>query len=187
MKKLLKQGLIVSAVVLLAATSVLIGRARAEDNASPQNSQEQRATKQAETKAKLADVKLKVCQQKEKHINAILGRIATRGDRQIDVFNKIAERTEAFYTSKGKALSNYDTLVNDVNAKKAAAQTAVNEVKSSSVTFKCDGSDPKGAAASFKDSLKKEIAALKAYKTAVKNLIVGVKNVQTESKTEKPE
>lgn len=133
---------------------------------------------QTAAQTRLADAKLKACQNREKAINNILARIADRGSKQIDVFNKIAQRTEAFYTTKGKTLSTYDALVADVNAKKAVAQTAVDTVKSSSVSFKCDGTDPKGAAASFKDSLKSEIAALKDYKTAVKNLIVGVKSVQ---------
>lgn len=133
---------------------------------------------QTAAQTRLADAKLKACQNREKAINNIMARLADRGQRHLDLFTKIAERTEAFYITKGKTLSNYDALVADVTAKKAAAQTAVNAVKASSVTFKCDGTDPKGAAASFKDSLKNQIAALKDYKTAVKNLIVGVKSVQ---------
>ncbi len=127
---------------------------------------------------KLADAKLKACQRRETVVDNIMARIADRGVRQIDVFNKIADRTESFYSSKGKPLSNYDTLVADVNAKKMSAQTTVDAVKTSSAAFKCDGTDPMGAASSFKASLKTEISALKAYKTAVKNLIVGVKSAQ---------
>jgi len=150
-----------------------------------QNSQERRDAAQT----KLADAKLKACQKREKAINNIMVRRAERAVKQIDVFKKIAERTEKFYTEKGKTLSNYSALVADVNAKKAAAQAAVDAVKANSITFKCDGTDPKGAAQLFKDSLKAEIAALKDYKTAVKNLIVGVKSVNgkatsTENKTE---
>jgi len=105
-------------------------------------------------------------------------RLGDRGQKQIDLFSTIAERTEKFYTDKGKALTNYDALVADVAAKKTAAQSAVDTVKSTSVEFKCDGNDPKGVAATFKERLKAEIAAMKAYKTSVKNLIVGVKSVQ---------
>ena len=136
---------------------------------------------QTAAQTRLADAKLKACQNREKAINNIMARLADRGQRHLDLFTKIAERTEAFYTTKGKTLSNYDALVADVAAKKAAARTAVDAVKASSVSFKCDGTDPRGAAASFKDSLKSEIAALKDYKTAVKNLIVGVKSVQGSS------
>ncbi len=127
---------------------------------------------------KLADAKLKACQNREKAINNILSRISDRGQKQLDLFTSIATKTETFYTDKGKSLSNYDALVADVTTKKAAAQIEVDAVKADSVTFKCDGTDPKGAASSFKAALKSEIQALKDYKTSVKNLIVGVKSVQ---------
>jgi hypothetical protein len=143
------------------------------------------ATKQA-VQTKLADVKLKVCQKREASINRKMQNMAARGQRQIEVFNTIAERTQAFYAKNGKTLANYNALVADVAAKKAAAQAAVADNKAKSVSFKCDGSDPKGAAQSFKASLTAEQAALKAYKTAVKNLIVGVKSV-VKTEASKPE
>lgn len=138
------------------------------------NAEEHKAAAQT----RLADAKLKACQKREKAITNIMTRLGDRGQKQVDLFSKIAERTEAFYTKKGKTLTNYDALVADVSAKKAAAQTSVDTIKSTSVEFKCDGTDPKGVVASFKDSLKTEVATLKAYKTSVKNLIVGVKSVQ---------
>lgn len=122
--------------------------------------------------------KLKICQKHEATINNTLSRITQRGQNQLNLFTTIATRVETFYVSKGKTLANYDALVADVTAKKAAAQTTVDTIKADSVTFKCDGSDPKGALAIFKDALKDEIAALQAYKTSVKNLIVGVKSAQ---------
>lgn len=131
------------------------------------------------TQTRLAENKLRVCKAREQRINNIMDRIGDRGQRHIDRIGKIAERVEAFYTKKGKTVSNYDVLVNDVNAKKAAAQNALNEIKADNVEFKCDGSDPKGTAVNFKDDLKKEIKAIKDYKTAVKNLIVAVKSAQS--------
>lgn len=146
------------------------------------------ADKKAAAQTKLADAKLKACQNREKAINNIMSRLSDRGQKQLDLFTSIATKTETFYAEKGKALSDYDALLSDVTTKQDAAQTAVDVVKANSVTFKCDGTDPKGAVASFKESLKSEIAALKGYKTSVKNLIVGVKSVQgtttsTDSKT----
>lgn len=139
------------------------------------------AKDQAKTQAqtRLADAKLKVCQNREKVVTNIMARIADRGQKQLDLFTTIATRTETFYTTKGKTLSNYDALVADVNAQHTSAQTAVDTIKATSVTFKCDGTDPKGMVSSFKDSLKLEISALQDYRTAVKNLIVGVKSVQS--------
>ena len=127
---------------------------------------------------KLADVKLKVCQKREKTIDNIMTRMGDRSLKQLDVFTKIAERTEAFYVKSGKILDNYDALVAEVTATQANAQVAVTAAQSTTVTFKCDGTNPKGAADSFKTNLEARNQALKAYKTAVKNLIVGVKSVQ---------
>jgi hypothetical protein len=122
--------------------------------------------------------KLRVCQNRQRAITNIMSHAAERGQRQLDLFTTIATRVETFYTNKGKTLSNYDALVADMNAKKAAAQTTVDALKSASANFSCDSSDPKGFVDTFKDSLKSEIEALKVYRTSVKNLIVGVKSVQ---------
>lgn len=134
--------------------------------------------KKEAAQTRLADTKLKACQNREKAITNIMARMADRGQKQVDLFGKISDRTQAFYTDKGKTLGNYDALVADVAAKRADAQTAVDATKATSVEFKCDRTDPKGVAARFKEQLKAQNTALKAYKTAVKDLIVGVKSVQ---------
>ena len=139
------------------------------------------AEKKAKAEERQTDNKIKACQRNEARIDATMLRITTRGDRQLDVFTKIADRTEAFYVKRGKILSNYDALVADVNTKKAAALEAVAQIKASSTAFKCDGTNAKNEGAAFKTALKSEHAALKAYKTAVKNLIVGVKSVQAKT------
>lgn len=129
-------------------------------------------------KEKLKDDKLKICQERESHINNNMSTLATRGQERLDLFSTIAERTETFYKNKGKTLTNYDALVAAVGAQKTVAQAAVDAVISSSVSFKCDGSNPKGVAAEFKAKVKTMNSALKDYRSAVKNLIVGVKSVQ---------
>lgn len=125
----------------------------------------------------LADTKLKACQAHEHAINNLMARMASRGTKQLSVFSQIAQKVEGFYVKKGNTLSNYDALVSDVSAKKAAAQTAVDAVKSSSVTFKCDGSDPKGQLNEFKQKVTDMKTALKAYKSSIVTLIQGVRSV----------
>lgn len=177
-----KIGIVSASVLTLALTgapalAVGVANEHASAQAASAGSQSDTAGSQAGTK--LADAKLKACQNREKAINNILARIADRGQKQLDLFTTIATRTETFYTTKGKTLSNYDALVADVTAKQTAAQTTVTSIKSDSVSFKCDGTDPKGAITSFKTDLTSEISALKDYRTSVKNLIVGVKSVQS--------
>ncbi len=183
----------IALVVIMVAPTLALGAPNSHANAQSQDSTAQStdttgqaADHKEAAQTKLADAKLKACQNREKAINNILSRLADRSQKQNDLFTKIADRTEVFYKDKGKTLSNYDALVADVNTKKAAAQSQTDKIKDSSITFKCDGTDPKGALASFKESLKAEQVALKDFKTAVKNLIVGVKSAQgTTSSTDK--
>lgn len=194
MRIAVKTGLLTTGFVALTLTGMpvlaLSSHARADAHAAEAttvdtsddtttNPTESSNSHKAAAADKQAAAKLRVCQNRQKAVTNIMARIADRGQKQVNLFTTIADRTEKFYTDKGKTLSNYDALVTDVNTKKAAAQTEVDTLKSASTTFTCDGSDPKGMAASFQTDLKAEIAALKDYKTAVKNLIVGVKSVQS--------
>lgn len=165
--------------IALPSVAIAMPVKTSEAQAAAEEKQSTVADKKAEAQTRLAETKLKVCQKREKTITNIMTRISNRGQRQINLFDKIAERTKTFYTNKGKTLSNYDTLVNNVSAKKADAQAAVDATKATSATFSCDGTDPKGVAATFKEKMKAQNDALKAYKTAVKDLIVGVKSVQS--------
>lgn len=143
------------------------------------------STEKREAAAKrLEDKKLKACERREKVIKNIMARISDRGQKQVNLFTTIAERTQAFYTNKNLSADNYDELVAEVAAKKTAAQATIDEVKAKGESFACSADDPKGAASSFKESLKAEIEAVKAYRTAVKNLIVGVKSAQSTATTE---
>lgn len=183
----------VSAFVLLAIGTPVLAIESTDDRTQPQTRDsektvpEKRISENEDTpdreanKLKLSDIKLKVCQKHEKNITNIMSRIADRGQKQIDLFTLIADRTKDFYVKKGNTVASYDSLVADVAAKKAAAEAAVQSVTSTITTFKCDGTDPKGIATGFKESLKAEIAVLKAYKTSVKNLIVAVKSVQSDA------
>lgn len=147
-----------------------------------------KATKEAKQDA----AKLKACQKRATAGNKKLQQAAVRGQKQINTISNVAVRDQSTYARRGKTLSNYDSLVSDVTAKKAAAQAAVMIVKNDQVSSNCDGTDTKDKdpASSFKSDLKAETTALKDYKTAVKNLTVGIKSVQgtsnSSSRTAKP-
>lgn len=169
-------------VLALAAVSVQgVGAVAAGANgAAHAEAAQAKAQAQVEqAQQRLSDNKLRVCQTRETAIKNIMTRLADRGQKQLNLFTGIADKTETFYTNKGKTLSNYAALVNDVNTKKAAAETTVNTIRTESTGFSCTSDDPKGFMSTFKTSLADEIQALKDYKTAVKNLIVGVKSVES--------
>lgn len=135
--------------------------------------------KVAAAKDELQGDRLKSCEAHQDAIKKIMTQAGERGDRQINLFNTIAARVEAFYTSKGKTLANYSQLVAAVTAGQSAAQSAVQAVKSADTQFNCGGTNPTGQVDIFRAELKAMSSALEQYRTAVKNLIVGVKSVQS--------
>ena len=147
----------------------------AADAANEAKKKAQAAAEAAKTRLK--DTRLKACQNREKRITNLMNNMTDRASRQVMVFTRIAERTQNFYMEKGKTLSNYDALVADVYAKKAAAEAAIAKTGSTKTEFSCTANDPKGVSATFKENVKAQTEAMKAYKTAVKNLIVGVKSL----------
>lgn len=164
-------GSSVMVMVLFTGSAVAIGGLTSERAAQAQEA----------TQTRLEGIKLRACENRERVINNMLDRITKRGERRLNVYNAIAERVQEFYTKKGLSLSNYDDLVTDVDAKKAAAQTLVDQIKAKEVNFTCDGSDPKGTAASIKEDLRAEIKALHDYQQSIKDLIVAVKTAISDS------
>jgi len=128
--------------------------------------------------------KLIACKNREASVNNRLQNIANRGQRQLNTFNTIAERTMKFYSDKKLSVANYEDLSSNVATQKTAAQAAVTKIKNDSVNFKCDGTDPKGSIEAFKADLKSETSALKSYRTSIKNLIVAVKSAASKTETQ---
>lgn len=152
-----------------------------DDSKAAQSGAPKSEMTQAEKDAKKQANKMRLCQKHEGLVRNTASRIADRAQKHLDLFTTIATRTETFYTTKGKTLANYDALVADVNAKKAAAQTAVDALKTEAPNVTCDDTGVISAsAATFKADAKTTIGLLKEYKTSVKNLIVGVKSVQSD-------
>jgi|SRR4051812_13474775 hypothetical protein len=158
------------------------GTEGADDTSTSTNSGNEHrktATLASETEhEKQTAAKERVCETHKRVVTNIETRIASRGQKRMDVITKIAERVEKFYTDKGLTVSNYDTLVANVNAKKDAVQTTLDTIKTDATnisSFTCGDGQGKVAVTQFKTDLKAEQTALKAYQTAVKDLIVGVK------------
>lgn len=133
--------------------------------------------KREENKEKFTEKRLEQCQKREARINEKMQKIAERKAAQVEVFNKIAERTIAFYEENALVLSNYDELSADVSAKKGVVEAEIANLKSTVVDFECDSEDPLKVSEAFKSAREAVVTAMKDYKTSVKNLIVGVKSV----------
>lgn len=137
------------------------------------------------TKAKLDAAKLKVCENREAKIEKTMTNLQKRGENQIAVFDKIYERLKKFYTDKGYNISNYSTLMANVEAKKLAAETTIKEVAAMDKDIKCSDDNPKSVAETFRTKMKELISKLKEYRTSIKDMIVAIKSAQsTTTKTE---
>lgn len=132
---------------------------------------------------KLSAAKLKACENRKANINNRMTRISERATKHLEVFNAISERAQTFYTEKGKTLTNYDQLVANVTAKKAAAESVIASMTTATTEFTCDGVNPKQTVEEFRTGHKSAITALKEYRTAIKDLIVGIKSVNADRTT----
>jgi hypothetical protein len=172
-------------VIVLSVTPALVfaqeeseGEATTTASTSLQSKLEARkAELQQKRTERLEAAKLKVCQVRQKNIQAIMARAVVRAENQVKVFSSISSRVQAFYAKKGKTLPNYDQLVAAVDDAKATLQADIAGLKAQT-GFSCDEEAPKIGVELFKTALQQVNEDLKAYRTAIKNLIVGVKSVQ---------
>ncbi len=128
--------------------------------------------------ATLDDKKKSLCKKREATIKRIMTNMQKQGEKQLEVFDKIADRTKQFYQNKKRVIDNYDDLTTAVDDKRQSAALAVAAGSEAIMTFSCDADDPITLKDMFKEQLNDQIAALKDYKTAIKDLIVGVKSAQ---------
>lgn len=132
---------------------------------------------------RLTEVKLKVCQVKEKAITARVNRLFNLAANMEEIFASHSARVQDYYTAKvipsGKSVSNYNNLVTDISAKKSAVDSAVSVARTAVANFACGGSDPKGQLTEFRLDMQKVKQALQNYRVAVKNLIVAVRSAKS--------
>lgn len=129
----------------------------------------------------LEGAKLQACQARENAIKKRSDQLTKMAANMEEKFDSIAQRVKDYYTTKvvpsGKTVSSYDSLVSDIDTKKAAVQTALTKAQTDLASFSCDGSDPKGQMMAFKDDTQAVSQGLKDYRTSIKNLIVAVRSV----------
>ncbi|MDO8486804.1 MAG: hypothetical protein Q7S45_00710 [Candidatus Curtissbacteria bacterium] len=124
---------------------------------------------------------LRACQVKENTVKQRANRLTKLAANIETKFDSIAARVEKYYTTKvvpsGKTVSNYDSLVAAIAAKKTAVQTALSTAQNDVNSFSCTSSDPKSQLQTFRVDMQNVKSALKDYRTSIKNLIVAVRSV----------
>jgi hypothetical protein len=156
-------------------------RKEAEQRAAAKKAELEQKKKERELNPKSGqteEAKLAKCKAAETRIKTLMTRQGARGEKQLALIGAIVTRVQAYKTEKNLTVANYDTLLADVEAKKAAAQTAIDNAKAAQVDFKCDSADPQKAGEIVRELVKAQHEALKAYKEATIKLLVAVKQSQ---------
>ena len=177
----------IAAVVALAVMVVgapLVGaRSVAADDTQSTVQQTQTSVREAVAN-KAAETKLRICEKKQVTIQNRLTRIASQGDGQLAVFDKVAEKVKAFAVAKQLTarITNYSQLVAEVDAARVTATAAV-QTASEAPDFTCSADDPAGSLSAYRANVQNRNGALKSYQTAVKNFLVAVKTAYNQSTT----
>lgn len=139
--------------------------------------------------SKLDDAKLKMCQAKENAIKQRSSRLTQLVITMKYEFDAIEKRVEDYYNLKvvpsGKTVSNYSSLLSDIQTKKVAVSTALTKAQNDVNAFSCTSDNPKGQMTEFRIDMQSVKSALKDYRTSIKNLIVAVHSVTGETNKSK--
>lgn len=133
--------------------------------------------------------KLKMCQAKENGIKQRSSHLSQMVSTMEEKFDKIATKVEGYYNSKvvpsGKTVSNYNSLVSEIQSKKATVSTALTKAQTDAAAFSCTADDPKGQLTQFRVDMQAAKSALKDYRISIKNLIVAVHSIVGETNKSK--
>jgi hypothetical protein len=172
-----KTYLILASLLILPV--LLVPAVVAAEDTETTTTETQSVEKQAEQKKKREEKRKeglkKACENRRESFKKRMEGIAERSQKRLEVFDKIAEKVEAFNEEKNLNVENYDQLLADVKAKRQAVHDAHEAAKENAGTFDCEGDHPKQSVESFKTTLHNEIDAFKAYKKSLKALIAAVR------------
>ncbi len=128
--------------------------------------------------------KLKSCKAKEKQIIKRSENIIKFSTNMQDKFASISGRVQEYYTNKvipsGKIVADYDSLILNIDVKKAAVGEALEKARTDAAEFSCEAGTPKEQMMVFKDDVKSVKDALKEYRSSIKDLIVAIHSVTGE-------
>ncbi len=122
---------------------------------------------------------MRSCQVREAAIKTRMTHLTELVTKMIAKFDTHAQKVENFYTNNilptGKKVSNYDSLVADISAKRATALAVLNKAQTDVNGFSCSNGHPKADMTQFRQDMQSVKQALKDERTSIKNLIVAVR------------
>jgi membrane protein involved in colicin uptake len=143
-----------------------------------QKAQQLIQTKRAEVKdsvkAKTADQRKKVCEERSKGIDQRFGNFKMVATRHFDALNATYTKLQAYQTDKKLDVANYDALVAAADAKKAAASDAIAALSTVATDIDCNSADPATSIATVKAAVKTVHDTLQAYRKSIKDVLVAL-------------
>jgi len=137
-------------------------------------------TKREQGKAHSVAVRQKVCANHKTEIDQKLTNLGTRAQKQLNIFNSIFTKVQAFKANHNVDAPNYDALVATANVKQAAATTAVNALKAlSGTTIDCTSTDPASTLADAKTAADDAKTALQDYRSSIKDVVKALQSVNS--------
>lgn len=125
--------------------------------------------KKEERKEKLEGRRLAQCQNREDNINSLLDKSAAIGKERLAKIQRIEEGVKAFYEKQQLTSAEYDTVVQTVDEKEAAAVAALDVIETED--FSCDEVDGTKPSDTIHATHEAKRAALKDYRESVQQLI----------------
>ncbi len=145
------------------------------------NFENRKAIRESAKEDRLVGIRLKVCEERQDTIKNKSSSLEKFTSNMFEKFDAILSRVKEFYTNKvlptGKSVSNYDSLLADIQTKRDAVQAALTEAKIDISGFSCDSANPKSQITLYREDMQAVKSALKDYRTSIKNLIVAVRGV----------
>lgn len=123
---------------------------------------------------KLDDKKKAICEEHKSALNTVVDNVVQRSKNHFDRITAIYDMTTKFYTDKGLSVSNYTTLVANVESAKAAAVLASQNLDSTP-QFSCESDGPKADIQAFRNKRLDKVDTFASYRDAVKTLVTAVK------------
>jgi uncharacterized protein (DUF3084 family) len=125
---------------------------------------------------------MRSCAAREETLTTRMTRLTNLATTMMTKFDGHVERIEKYYTTKilpkGAELSNYESLLDDIEDKKAAVQSALADAQTDADAFTCESDDPKSNLQQFRKNMQTVKQTLQDYRTSIKDLIIAINSIK---------
>lgn len=146
--------------------------------------------KKEEGKKRLADAKLKICQEKSQDVKKRSIYLVNSVSEIEKKFTSILNGVENYYKEKivptGITLPNYDQLIANIAAREKTVTPLLEKAQADAANFSCTGDDPHGQLQQLDTDVRAVVQALQEYRTGIHNLMTALRELKIVEPTSAP-